>query len=86
MTRYTQTVYDEFDSVYQRCSACGFKNMLGRTPAGGRYTPSSTITYTDSVTGKNFYADAAAANGCAFCGCPIWNAGGSLGDMARSRF
>ena len=74
---------DLYGGLLQRCSACGLPNRVGRTVSGGRYQPSSTVAYTDPVTGKSFYSNVAHSNGCAFCGSPAWNLGGSLGDMAR---
>ena len=76
--------FDDYATKFQRCSACGSNNRVGRTVGGGIYTPSTTVIYTDPHTGKNFYQDSAEANGCWFCGSPRWQSDGRLGDAARA--
>ena len=80
------SVLEDLSTVFAKCDACGMTNLIERTPGGGEYAPSSTVDYTDPVTGRKFYTDAAPANGCAFCGSPNWNAGGSLGTLRHPRW
>jgi len=63
-----------------RCSACGMWNDPKTTPSGGEY---NAITITNS--GGDLEVSEGHKQGCAFCDCPIWNAGGKLGDMRRGR-
>ena len=82
-SRRTPSGKESIPALYHDCDACGTPLRIDRTPEGGRYTRSTTVSMTDSVTGKSFYADNAASNGCWFCGSPAWRRGGSLGDMRR---
>ena len=61
-----------------RCSACGFWNDPDTRPKGAEFYH---INKTEVIEGVTYTVDGNGAQGCAFCGCPAWLDGGSLGDM-----
>jgi hypothetical protein len=86
MARHQRLPYDEFQTLYGRCSVCGTYNKFGRSPSGGRYYPPHIVEGTDATTGKLFYTDNASTQGCMFCGSPAWQGGGKAGDLKVSRW
>ena len=72
-----------FSGLHRRCSVCGQFNRLDRNVRLGRYAAPSTVTSTDAVRGKSYYADNASSCGCAFCASPLWADGGQRGDLGR---
>lgn len=83
-TFYQKVVPDElFGGLLRRCGICGQFNNINIAPRLGRYATPASVNMTDSITGKTFYNDNAAANGCALCGSPAWADGGKSGDLSR---
>jgi len=67
----------QHDDYMRQCSACGSWNDPESRPSGGEFH------HINATNDDGDIYDGDGPQGCWFCGCPAWNAGGSLGDMKR---